>query len=105
MKKQLNAVLLALFGGIFGLHKFYLGRPIAGVLYAIFFWAFIPALLSLIDIYLLLFLSEENFNRKYNRAPQSGDLFAELSRAKELFDAGALTEAEFLAIKNAALDR
>ena len=63
------AVLAFLFGGL-GVHKFYLGRPLAGVFYLLFFWTFIPYLLGLIDFVLLLLMSDHEFELKYNTALQ-----------------------------------
>jgi TM2 domain-containing membrane protein YozV len=47
------AVLLALFLGGFGAHRFYMGQVGIGVLYALFFWTFIPAFIALIECFLL----------------------------------------------------
>ena len=44
---KLVYILLALFLGGFGLHKFYSGNIIKGILYFVFSWTFIPALLGL----------------------------------------------------------
>lgn len=49
-KKTSTYVLLALFLGGFGIHHFYLGRTLAGVLSVVFFWTFIPAIFALIEI-------------------------------------------------------
>ena len=40
---------LCFFGGWFGLHEFYLRKYLSGSLYLLFFWTFIPLLLSVID--------------------------------------------------------
>jgi TM2 domain-containing membrane protein YozV len=47
------AILLALFLGGFGAHHFYLGRTGLGVLYLVFFWTLIPAIIALIECFLL----------------------------------------------------
>ncbi|MEG1589742.1 TM2 domain-containing protein [Chryseobacterium sp.] len=46
--KNLAAILAFLLGGL-GIHRFYLGQPILGILYLIFCWTFIPLCLSVID--------------------------------------------------------
>lgn len=52
-KDKTVAVLLAVFLGGLGAHKFYLGQTTAGILYLIFFWTYIPAVLGLIDAFRL----------------------------------------------------
>lgn len=60
-KNKLVAALCALFLGSIGIHKFYLGNKVQGVLYLIFFWTFIPAILGFVDAIRLLLMSEQNF--------------------------------------------
>lgn len=67
MKNKYIAGLLAFFFGIFGVHRFYLGQPVLGVLYLIFFWTAIPALIGLIDAIIFLSMDQDDFDRKYNR--------------------------------------
>lgn len=64
-KNRIVAALLAFFLGGFGIHKFYLGRIGLGVLYLLFCWTFIPAVIAFIECILLLIMSDEEFNRKY----------------------------------------
>jgi TM2 domain-containing membrane protein YozV len=59
------AILLALLLGGFGAHKFYLGRPIWGVLYLIFCWTFIPALIAIFEAINYAFMSRYTFERRY----------------------------------------
>ena len=59
------AILLALFLGGFGIHKFYLGQTLWGILYLLFFWTFIPAIISLFEVFILLFMNESEFNRRF----------------------------------------
>jgi TM2 domain-containing membrane protein YozV/ribosomal protein L40E len=67
-KSKLAAALFAIFLGGLGIHKFYLGRIGQGILYLIFFWTFIPALIGLIEGILYLVMSQEEFDRKYGNA-------------------------------------
>ena len=46
-KSRSTAVVLALLLGGIGAHKFYLNRPIWGVIYVLFLWTYIPAILLL----------------------------------------------------------
>lgn len=59
------AVLLALFLGGLGIHKFYLGRPVWGILYILFCWTFIPSVLAFIEAIVYLCTSEQAFAAKY----------------------------------------
>jgi len=60
------AALLALFLGGLGAHHFYLGRPILGVLYLLFCWTFIPAIIAFIEGLVLLVTSDDSFNRSHS---------------------------------------
>ena len=64
-KSRVAAALLAFFLGGFGVHKFYLGRVAAGVLYLLFFWTFIPAIIAFIEFIIYLTMSDEAFAAKY----------------------------------------
>lgn len=68
MRNKYVAGILAFFIGAFGIHKFYLGKKRAGILYLIFFWTYIPMFLGIIDALILVFMSDENFNKQYNEA-------------------------------------
>lgn len=46
---QIVYVLLAIFLGTFGAHKFYAGQIGKGIIYLIFCWTFIPGLIGLIE--------------------------------------------------------
>ena len=59
------AGLLALLLGGFGGHKFYLGKPIQGLLYLLFFWTALPALIGMVEGILYLSSSDESFQDKY----------------------------------------
>lgn len=48
-KSTFLAGLLALLLGNFGVHKFYMGDNVWGIIYLIFFWTGIPALLGLVE--------------------------------------------------------
>ncbi|WP_415324609.1 TM2 domain-containing protein [Chryseobacterium sp. MMS23-Vi53] len=66
MKSKSTTAILALFLGGLGIHRFYLGQNIAGLLYLVFCWTFIPALISIFDFFIFIFMSESRFNIKYN---------------------------------------
>lgn len=50
-KTPSTAVLLALFLGGLGVHKFYMGQTGLGILYLIFCWTYIPAIVGLIEAF------------------------------------------------------
>ena len=62
-KSKMVAFLLAIFLGGIGFHHFYMGHSGRGLLYLLFCWTFIPALISLIEAVLLLLQSNESFQR------------------------------------------
>lgn len=66
MKNKTTAALLALFLGAFGAHKFYLRQTGVGIIYLIFFWAYIPGIIAFIEFIIFLTMSQEEFDRKYN---------------------------------------
>ena len=66
IKNKTLAAILALFLGGLGIHKFYLGKTAAGILYLLFCWTLIPAILAFVDFLILIFMSDNNFNAKYN---------------------------------------
>jgi TM2 domain-containing membrane protein YozV len=59
-------MLLSLFLGALGVHRFYLGRPLSGIFYLVFFWTLIPALLAFLEVFRLGLMSDEEFHRKYD---------------------------------------
>jgi TM2 domain-containing membrane protein YozV len=64
-KSKTTAGLFALLLGGIGIHKFYLGQIAAGVLYLLFFWTLIPALIAFVEGIVLLGMSDAEFARKY----------------------------------------
>ena len=60
-----TAALLAILLGGIGAHKFYLGRTGWGVVYLLFFWTLVPAVLGLIEGFIYLCQSDEDFARAY----------------------------------------
>ena len=64
-KSRVTAAVLAFLLGGFGIHKFYLGKIAAGVLYLLFCWTFIPAIIAFIEFIIYLTMSDEEFEAKY----------------------------------------
>jgi TM2 domain len=64
-RNRVQAGLFALLLGGVGVHKFYLGRTGQGIVYLLFCWTFIPAIIGFIEGLIYLSMSDENFARKY----------------------------------------
>jgi hypothetical protein len=64
-KSKAVAILFALTLGAFGAHRFYLGRPVSGILYLLFSWTLIPALIALIEAFVILVTDPVVFRMNY----------------------------------------
>lgn len=65
IKNKIVAAILAIILGGLGIHKFYLGQSGKGVLYLIFCWTYIPAIIGFIEGITILCSNDENFQIKY----------------------------------------
>jgi TM2 domain-containing membrane protein YozV len=59
-----TAVILALLLGGFGVHRFYMRKPVSGVLYLIFCWTLVPSLLALIEFFIYICSSDASFEKQ-----------------------------------------
>lgn len=66
IKNQTVAVLLAAFLGGLGIHRFYLGKPVSGILYLLFSWTGLPSVFAVFEVYYMTFMRQEAWARKYN---------------------------------------
>jgi TM2 domain-containing membrane protein YozV len=66
-KNKIAAGLFAILLGDVGAHKFYLGDMGMGVLYLIFCWTGIPAIIGLIEGIIYLVMSDQDFAYKYGQ--------------------------------------
>lgn len=77
MKKRAYAIVYSalsiMLGGI-GIQKFYLGQTKRGILHVLFFWTFIPTILCVIDLLKFTFMTEEEFDEKYNKIKLNNNL-------------------------------
>ncbi len=109
MKTRSAAALYAFFLGGIGGHHFYLGNIGRAFLYMFFFWTFIPALISIIEIVVFLTMSDADFNRKYNFGinyhGQQSNPMDDLKKLNELKMAGAITDEEFNQKKKQLMDK
>ena len=58
------AALLAIVLGSFGAHKFYMGKYLVGILYLIFFWSWLPAIVGILEGIFLFMGGQEKFDEK-----------------------------------------
>jgi len=65
-KSKTTAALLALLVGGLGAHHFYLNNVALGIVYLVFCFTFIPALIALIEAIVFLTMSDDAFDDKYN---------------------------------------
>jgi TM2 domain-containing membrane protein YozV len=63
-KSRIVAGVLALLLGGIGVHKFYLGKAGFGVLYLLFFWTFVPAIIALVEGIIYLVQDDRTFAAK-----------------------------------------
>lgn len=64
-RNRVTAALLAMFFGGVGAHKFYLGRAGQGVVYILFCWTFVPAVVAFIEGLIYLAMGDTAFQQKY----------------------------------------
>lgn len=62
--KWVAVIITFLLGGL-GIHKFYLGKPVQGIFYLLFFWTLIPSLIALVEFFIYLFTPEDVFRARY----------------------------------------
>jgi TM2 domain-containing membrane protein YozV len=66
MKDRITALLLCFFLGGFGIHKFYLGKNTAGIIYLVFSFTFVPSIFAFFEFFGLCFMSDREFNARFN---------------------------------------
>jgi TM2 domain-containing membrane protein YozV len=64
-KNKVTAALLAIFLGGIGAHKFYFQQIPMGIVYLLFCWTGIPAIIGLIEGLIYLSMSDSDFASKY----------------------------------------
>ncbi|WP_213805616.1 NINE protein [Granulicella sp. dw_53] len=107
-KDEMVGVLLALFLGSFGIHKFYLHQNNSGVLYLVFFWTGIPAFLGFVECFLM-----PGRVRDYNASQASfiaGQILAHPTNGatptdpKPFYSAGSIPTTQFCAACGQTID-
>lgn len=69
MKNRGLAIVLAIFLGGLGIHRFYVGKIGSGFLFLIFCWTFVPIILGIIDAIRWSIMGEQRFGELYNYPP------------------------------------
>ncbi len=64
MKSKVAAGIIAILIGGLGIHKFYLGNVLPGIVYILFSWTGIPGILGLVEGIVYLTDSEERFQER-----------------------------------------
>ena len=64
---RIVAAILAILLGDFGIHKFYLGQIGLGIVYLLFCWTGIPAIIGIVEGIIYLTYTDESFMEKYDR--------------------------------------
>ena len=64
--KKVAAVLAFFFGGL-GIHKFYLGQVGWGIIYVLFCWTFVPAIVGFFESIIYLVESDSQWQRRISK--------------------------------------
>lgn len=111
MKSRGIACLLAIFLGGIGIHRFYLNRPISGVIYLLFCWTLIPSLVAFLEGLTFLTFTDSEFNSKYadknymhtSLVTSETSSIDSLVKLSALYEKDLLTKEEFEAKKTQLL--
>jgi TM2 domain-containing membrane protein YozV len=121
MRNRTAAILICFFGGGFGLHKFYLGKNVEGILYLVFCWTLIPSLIAFFEFLGLCFMSDREFDARFSYASpnelgqgsgypvvppsrSTKDATSTLYELKQLYEDGIITAEEYEAKRRKMLD-
>ena len=121
MRNRTAAILICFFGGGFGIHKFYLGNNVQGILYLIFSWTLIPGIISFFEFLGLCFMSDREFDARFNyidpnlldrgisypiasTSRSTKDATSTLYELKKLYEDGIITAEEYEVKRRKMLD-
>lgn len=121
MRNRTAGILICFFGGGFGIHKFYLGQNVQGIIYLLFCWTAIPSLIAFFEFLGLCFMSDREFDARFNYnhaqafdrssgspmvAPgrTTKDATATLYDLKKLYEDGIITAEEYEVKRRKMLD-
>ena len=109
ISKRIAFALFAIFLGGIGVHKFYVKEYGWGVIYLLFCWTYIPAILGIIEGIIALSSTDKEFCEKYEIEDDAltdnanKDYLSELNSLNELKDKGIISKEEFTAKKRLVL--
>lgn len=121
MRNRTTALLICFFGGYFGIHKFYLGKNVEGILYLVFCWTCIPGIIAFFEFLGFCFMSDREFNARFNYGSQNEldrtpnypvvqpgksakDATSTLYDLKKLYEDGIITAEEYEVKRRKMLD-
>ena len=64
-KSKVTAGVLGILLGGLGVHKFYLGKWVQGIIYLLLCWTYVPSFIGFIEGIVYLSMKEQNFSAKY----------------------------------------
>ena len=67
MNQKSIAIMLAIFLGGIGIHKFYTNRPGWGFLYLVFCWTFVPAVIAILEAISWMSYRDDRFRTEIMR--------------------------------------
>ena len=109
ISKRIAFALFAILLGGIGVHKFYVKEYGWGVIYLLFCWTYIPAILGIVEGIMALCKTDEEFCETYGIEDDAitdnvnKDYLSELNSLNELKNKGILSEEEFTAKKRLLL--
>jgi len=77
MKHKPFAILMAVFLGGLGIHRFYIGQKKKGWWYLAFSWTLVPTVISWFDAILFNSMDYSEFNRRYNLGHELSKKFSD----------------------------
>jgi TM2 domain-containing membrane protein YozV len=120
MRNRTAAILICFFGGGIGIHKFYLGKNVEGILYLVFCWTLVPSLIAFFEFLGLCFMSDREFDAKFNyadpnlldrgsgypvaHARSTKEATSTLYELKKLYEDGIITAEEYEVKRRKMLD-
>ena len=64
-RNRVTAALFAILLGGLGVHKFYLGKTVQGIVYILFSWTFVPMIIGFIEGVIYLTMTDKAFAAQY----------------------------------------